>query len=99
MPNQFEAIHDWHSQVGDEDVGAIGFDDLQRCTTRRGRRHTGADRFQHFSQEPEGVRIVIDRQHMRAVQTRRVDQRARFSMPGMNTPLFRVLFRMDNSER
>ena len=76
MPNQFEAIHDRHSKVGDEDVRAIGFDDLQRCTTGRGRRHTGADRFQHFSQEPEGVGIVVDCQYMRAVETRHIDKRA-----------------------
>ena len=66
--NELEAIDLWHSQIGDQDIGHVGIKTVQCVSSRPRRAHAGAGRLQHLGNEAERIRLVVDRQHVYAVQ-------------------------------
>ena len=66
--DELEAIDDWHSQIGDEDIRHLDVQALQRIGRRPRRADARAGRLQHLGDEAQRIRLVVDRQHVYVAQ-------------------------------
>ena len=72
--NQLQAVHAGHADVGDQHVGHLLTNRIQRFESRGRGRDQRADTLEDRAQQLQRIRFIVDRQHADAVQARNVSR-------------------------